>query len=224
MAQTTDNAYTVVGVQIAPNLRMNKIYIAAALAGAKVTKEHIGLDVQSFERGHPIGRSPSMKTEKGWLHESGAILRYIARRFPAAQLYGSDDFEASTIDMWVDFATTEMDPPAVHFLFVGLGAAPRTDAGIAEATSTISGPLAGVERALAGAKPYLVGSRLSIGDLAVFVSVDTYLRFGETAAVEIKKYPALIKWYTKVLQTERVQEALKAAGHDGTVPASLGSS
>ena len=115
-----------------------------------------------------------------------------------------------------------MDPPALHFLFVGLGAAPRTDAGIAEATATMSGTLVGVERALT-AKPYLAGLRLSIGDLAVFVSVDTYLRFGETAAAEIKKYPAVAKWYIKVLQADRVQEALKAAGHDATTPACLAS-
>src|SRR4051794_38088466 len=108
---------SLIGFKHPQNFRMTKNAIAAKLAG-------VALEMPEFTFGSnhtpafklncsPTGAIPVLQTEEGYLFESGAILRYIARSDRNnAFLYGRTTFEASQVDAWLDFTTTELDSAA----------------------------------------------------------------------------------------------------------------
>ncbi|RNE95775.1 elongation factor 1-gamma (EF-1-gamma), partial [Trypanosoma conorhini] len=104
------------------NARMHKILAAAALANVPVTlrpceygRENETADYcRNFS---PCGRYPVLQTEGGCVFESNAILRHIARLDRSGGfLYGRTPLEGSQVDMWLDFAATELDAAVVPFV------------------------------------------------------------------------------------------------------------
>lgn len=47
---------------------------------------------------NPLGKVPVVETSEGFLFESNAILRYIARLNSDSQLYGKNSYENSLVD------------------------------------------------------------------------------------------------------------------------------
>ena len=69
---------------------------------------------------NPLGRFPVLQTPEGYLFESNSIVRFIARNDKSNSfLYGRTPFESSQVDMWLDFAASEIDvcsqPYILHF-------------------------------------------------------------------------------------------------------------
>lgn len=202
------------------NARVNKILIAAAIAGIKVEFVSV-LTVEDKEAWalncHPQGASPVLQTEQGYLFESGAILRHIARLGKSAGLYGTTDFEASNVDAWIDFTTGELDTSTFAHLLHVFGVNVQTEEFLKGCTANICSALTGLDKWL-DIRTFLVGERITIADIAVFASIDTFLRVSAHAG-EIYKFKNLYRHYLTILHIAKVQEALKSVGHDGGIPA-----
>ncbi|EKF30475.1 elongation factor 1-gamma (EF-1-gamma), putative [Trypanosoma cruzi marinkellei] len=111
---------------------VHRVLLVAAYAGTrlKVVPVTIGKEneTESYRRNcHPLGRVPVLKSDEGYLFETNAIIRYLARterlygldgseRHPSPQhlvpyiLYGKSVQEAAEVDAWLDFVVTELDP------------------------------------------------------------------------------------------------------------------
>jgi len=208
-----------IGYQAPLNARLVKIHIAAAFAGVKVENVHVvgAIDCpESYAKNvHPLGASPALQTENGYLFESAAIMRYFGRLSKEA-IYGTTDFEASQIDGWVDLATSEADPN----VFTWFGPLFGNELS-AETKKSITAAYVSVLTALESwleIRTFLVGERISLADIAQWVALDTFLRLAETAA-EAYKFKNVYRWYLTVLHHPKVQEGLRAMSHDGLIPA-----
>ncbi|CUE91830.1 glutathione S-transferase, putative, partial [Bodo saltans] len=142
--------------------KAQKVLVVAAFAEVNVTSRHITVGVENEEasylrRCHPLGRLPVLQTDEGYLFESNAIVRFIAHHDKSNTfLYGRTPFEASQVDMWLDFATTELDTIGINFimnLFRGAEVPADQDT---KASDALTGLEAWLET-----RTYLVGERLS---------------------------------------------------------------
>lgn len=133
----------------------------------------------AFLAAHPFGTVPAAFSPGGvtGIFESNSILRAVARAGAEQRsLYGSDGYEASRIDGFLD-ANLVFAREAQVYLLAMDDMNGQTYARMARAYEFY---LAGVERALA-VGPYLVGSALSIADISFVCDFAQFLREGHYA-------------------------------------------
>eukprot|EP00796_Vickermania_ingenoplastis_P012020 gene12021-8275_t len=157
----------------------------------------------------PCGRYPVLQTDEGYIFETHAIVRHFGRLDASGmKLYGSTPFEASQVDMWIDFAVTEITNANKPFLYNFFHGAPVPECALA----TLEESLAGLERWME-TRTFLVGERLTIADIAVAFALQwTYrmnLQHGEALA---KKFKGAFRLYNTVMQQPKTVEVLKAQG------------
>lgn len=198
------------------NARSLKIFTAAAHAGVqletKVCECGVENETEFFAKNcSPCMRLPSLQTEEGYIFESNAIMRHIARLDKSGKhLYGSTPFENSQVDMWLDFATTELDANNMPFLLELFRGVPAP-----------AGSLAALEQSLAGlelwleTRTFLVGERMTIADIGIAFALQWVYRLcekhGEAMA---KKYKNAYRLYNTVMQQPKTVAVLKA--HNAT--------
>ena len=122
--------------------------------------------ITAFLNAHPFGTVPAAFSGDGstGIFESNSILRAVGR-LGAAQLplYGEDVYSASRIDSFLDASLVFGRDAQPYLLALRAGLpTPATHATAAAACTTC---LAGMERALAPAREFLVGTRLSLVDI-----------------------------------------------------------
>lgn len=120
----------------------------------------------AFLDAHPFGTVPAAFSGDGstGIFESNSILRAVGR-LGAAQLplYGEDVYSASRIDSFLDASLVFGRDTQPYLLALRAGLpTPATHAAAAAACTTY---LAGMERALAPAREFLVGACLSLADI-----------------------------------------------------------
>jgi elongation factor 1-gamma len=75
------------------NFRTNSILIAAEVAGVNVELVHTDYSstkTAEFKAKNPLGKVPVLETTDGFLFETAAILRHIAR--VSGKLYGENNY------------------------------------------------------------------------------------------------------------------------------------
>ena len=107
-----------------------------------------------------------LETDKGFIFESNAILRHVARTYKPA-LYGANNDEMALVDQWLDFATSEMDPPMKIILKPILGYTEFNPALKKSAMSSIFAVMRILDNHLK-MQTFMVGNTLTIADLAVY--------------------------------------------------------
>ena len=66
-------------------------------------------DGSDFLQINPLGMVPTLRTDEGdLLTENGAILQYVAERFPAANLAPRSGVERARLQQWLSFIGTEL--------------------------------------------------------------------------------------------------------------------
>lgn len=127
---------------------------------------------EAFLDAHPFGTVPAAFSPDGrvGVFESNAILRAVARlgaeRFP---LYGRDVWEASRIDSFLD-ATLVFGRDAQIYLLALLAGEPTPEIH-ARARDALATQLAGIDRALAPNRRFLVGDDVTIADVAFVAEI-----------------------------------------------------
>jgi elongation factor 1-gamma len=142
-----------------------KVLVTAKYAGVQV-------DFQAQEKieaeKSPLERPPVLETKEGHLFETAAIARYIAR--VGKKLYGNNEFEAGSIDQWIEFSATQIELPGAVWVFPILGYIPHNAAAVQKAKGDVRRALDILNKHLAS-RTFLVGERISLADIIVGISL-----------------------------------------------------
>lgn len=143
---------------------------------------------------NPEGKVPTLLIDGRRLTEVLAILYYLARRFPDARLWPSEDIEAQAQMLsWMSFAASTLHPSRARGPEHALKAYAMAD------------------QKLQG-KAWAVGDQYSIADIHLF---RLYWRFRGGAKPAAGTFLALEDHYARMLQRPAVQQTLRAEAAAG---------
>jgi glutathione S-transferase len=129
----------------------------------------------AFMKAHPFGTVPAAFSADGTvgIFESNSIMRAVARlgesRFP---LYGSDVYEASRIDSFLDASLVFARDSQIYLLALG---SENLSAEIhARARDGFKGYLAGINQALLPSREFIVGDHISLADICFVAELSLF--------------------------------------------------
>jgi len=191
--------------------RIQKILIAAKYAGVDIEFPafEFGKDnkTEQFMLKNPVGKIPVLETEQGFLFESNAIAKYVAKLDPKKSLFGSTELQAAQVDQWLDFTATEIDPPAYVWLLPIFGYGTYDAASNQEAVNKLKSALKALNFYLER-HTYLVGERISLADIVVAASLlPLYARVFEPRFRT--PFANVNRWFETVSQQDNFRSVLK---------------
>lgn len=147
---------------------------------------------ESFRAVSPMGTTPVLELDDGrLLTESAAILWFLGE---GTRFIPEDDFERAQVIRWLAFEQADIVAAVGGLRFRLLTG--RLAAGNPDARSRRSAGeeiLAALETHL-GASEFLVGSRYTIADIAVF----GYVHVAHEAQYDLGGHPSLLRWLERV--------------------------
>jgi glutathione S-transferase len=178
---------------LSPNAKRARIGLAET--GAPFEKREVNLlagqqKTPEYRRVHPLGRIPALDDGGVVVWESGAILLYLADRFPEAGLMPRPLAERGQVYQWLTFGETNIHAYMGPMGFQMLRKAPEArDQGILDrGRKRMPEVLAVLDRQLAG-KEYVVGA-FSIADCACAPWLDTAPALG----IDLTPYANVERW------------------------------
>lgn len=129
---------------------------------------------------------------------------------------GTNNFEASLVDAWLDLCATEFDPLHGHLVGSFIWGTPLP----ADFLSSAELVFAGVEaRIAASSTGHLVGGKLTAADIVVAFSLLPFYRSGtDFDELLATKYPASYKFHCDILSNEKIVAVLESAGNGVGLP------
>jgi len=152
---------------------------------------------------NPLGKVPVLKTPDGPIFESHAILRYLAHK-GKQNLLGKTAYEAALVDQWMEFASTQIEPPASTWLYPIWGLIPNNPAATNKAKGDIIRLLSVLNTHLSN-RTFLVGERVSLADICVSIN----LFYPYTTVLDLglrKKFTHTNRWFLTVLNQPEFKE------------------
>ena len=196
------------------NARGNKILAAAAFAGVKVEPKMVtNSDSEEFKKNcSPLGCTPVLETPEGYLFESNAILRHIARLDRSGALYGRTLFENATVDAWLDLCCSEFEPLMTHAFKSFFYGKPLPADFVADSELVFAGIEQWIEN-----RTYLVGERITIADICVAFSLQPFYRCSGHGEHFSTKFPNVFRLYNAVMKSETGATFLQTVGASAEV-------
>jgi glutathione S-transferase len=126
------------------------------------------------------------------LRESQTIVRYLAAKFDRADLYPADLQERALVEMWMDWAATDLYAaarPVFHAMIVN-APNPATAVAPAEGVASWTVQMQRLDTQLEHHGPFLRGERFTIADIPVGMVVNRWfaLRFDKPALPAVTAY------------------------------------
>lgn len=153
------------------------------------TGQHMSPEYKTI---NPYGKVPAMKDGDFTLAESGAIIKYMARKVKSP-LYPSELKERAVVEQWYDFVAFHVRTPfsRVQFnrMFAERLGQKKDEASIAFGLHILSTTLPQVEVSIKE-KGFVAGKGMSIADIALLSTLDP----SEAVNIDLSPYPALIEW------------------------------
>jgi elongation factor 1-gamma len=149
--------------------RTNKILVAAHIVEAPielVVVDHAKIKEPEFLKKNPNGKIPVLETKEGTLFESNSILRYVARIKKDKGLYGTNEYQESQVDQWLDWCGLELEPPLLHLMLPIFGWTEFDKDQNKKAQSDMMAVLRILDAHLK-VHNHMVGSSLTIADIAI---------------------------------------------------------
>ncbi|WP_224363856.1 glutathione binding-like protein [Hyalangium versicolor] len=175
-------------------------------ANAEATYTEVGpktkltRDGQNYREVYSLGLVPAVRTEDGeLLTENAAILQYVARRYPEANLAPADERGLTRLQQWLCFVGTELHKA----LFAPLLDPKAPEGAKAYALEKGQSRLAFLEKHLTG-REFLL-DRFSVADAYLF----TVLHWSMAAPVDLKQWPALASYFSRLRERPTIAKALK---------------
>ena len=145
-----------------------------------------------FKAINPYGKVPAMKDGDFTLAESGAIIKYMARKVKSP-LYPSDLRERAVIEQWFDFVTFHIRTPLSRVQFNRMFAEhvgqKKDEASIAFGLHILSTTLPQVEESIEK-NGLVAGKSMSLADIVLLSTLDPC----EVLEIDLSPYPALSAW------------------------------
>jgi glutathione S-transferase len=185
-------------------------HIVASEAGIPIELEKVDLAKHKTEGGqdyltiNPKGYVPALRLDDGSLLTEGpAIVQYLADQKPATGLAPA----AGTIDRyrlqeWLTFIGTEL-----HKSFGALFNPASSDDAKTTSKAAITKRLVYLNDQLAN-KQFLLGSNFTVADAYAF----TIVNWTNFVGIDLKPYPNIVAYMSRVGGRPKVHEALKAEG------------
>lgn len=164
----------------------------------------------------PFGRVPVLRHEGAEICETGAITRYLARRFERQDLLGTTPLEMAQVDQVIGIVDAYGYQPMVRKAFAH--AVFRPLVGEMPDVSVVAEGIAEAQRVLqkldsiAAESSILNGASLTLADLHLAPMMDYFLRVPEAADC-LALHPALRAWW----ETMRESSALRDTTPDFSV-------
>jgi glutathione S-transferase len=157
------------------------------------------LDGVDFFTINPLGLVPTLRTDDGEvLTENAAILQYIADQSPGSGIAPQGGIARTRLQQWLCFVGTELHKG----IFSQLLDRKMPDGGKARILEKGETRLAYLETYLTG-REFLL-DRFSVADAYLF----TALNWKIVTPVDIKKWPAVQDYYTRLKQRPNIARAL----------------
>lgn len=147
---------------------------------------------------NPLGKIPVLETPDGFIFESNAILRYLARSKRSEGLYGENEFQEGLVDQWLDFTSLELEPAVLQLILPIQGWIQYCKDRHKRAWNDATSCLKLLENHLK-VNAFMVGKKLTIADIAlVSVLVNPFkLIFEEKFR---KSIPNVTKWFESICE------------------------
>ena len=162
------------------------------------------VDSQEYRQINPMGKVPTIVEDGFILYESDAILRYLAAKFGAGDLWPHDERVRARADQWSDWQSKEFSPSLMPAFFGILRTAPekRDPVAIAESLAAAGAKMAVLDRHLA-TTPYVAGDRFTYGDITAGLAVHRWLNL----PIERPNMIGITTYYAKLKQRAASSEA-----------------
>ncbi|MEI2418380.1 glutathione S-transferase family protein [Orrella sp. JC864] len=164
-----------------------------------------GLDTPEYVRMNPNKLVPVIDDDGFILWESNAIVRYLASRHGAGELWPGDLRTRADADRWMDWQATEF-APGMRDAFMQLIRTPqdqRDDDLIAASVARSNRHALLLEDWLYN-RDYLTGKAFTVADIAVGAQAHRWLGL----PIERPETPRLQAWYQRISQRESAQGVL----------------
>eukprot|EP01099_Mayorella_cantabrigiensis_P007537 TRINITY_DN669_c0_g3_i1.p1 TRINITY_DN669_c0_g3~~TRINITY_DN669_c0_g3_i1.p1 ORF type:complete len:411 (+),score=117.53 TRINITY_DN669_c0_g3_i1:72-1304(+) len=189
------------------NLRSKKILVTAKYLGVDIETVDfkMGTDnkTKEFLQLNPLGKVPVLKTPEGPIFESHAILRFLAQK-GKRNLMGKTPYEAAIVDQWMEFASTQIEPPASTWLYPIWGLIPNNPAATNKAKGDLIRLLTVLNTHLAS-RTWLVGERISLADISLGVNLHPLYTAVLDAGMR-KKFTHTNRWFLTVFNQPEFKE------------------
>jgi len=156
-------------------------------------------DTPDYLRMNPNRTVPTIDEDGFVLWESNAIVRYLAARHGAGQLWPDDLRQRADVDRWMDWQTTEFSA-VMRNAFLELVRKPEAQRDAARIATSIqlSNQRARIlEDALAG-RHWLAGDAFTLADIAVGCAAHRWLLLPVSAPLERPDTPNINTWMARL--------------------------
>jgi len=192
------------------NPRGSKALIAAKYSGVEVQEIHVKIGEQTqssdFLAKNPVGKVPVLETPEGFIFESNAITRYVARLDSNTPLFGANEYESGLVDQWLDFALSEIELPMKVWLFPIFGLMENNVAATNKAKGDIRKVMDILNQHLAD-QTYLVGERITLADIVVACHLLPLFRKVLDPGFR-KPFNNVLRWFTTLINQPNFNEVL----------------
>jgi glutathione S-transferase len=187
-----------------------------------ITLEWIGepYELQKVQMGapdylkiNPLGQVPAMiDGDSGVMNQAGAILKYLARKYPEAELGSNGSLQdAYELDRWLAFLTGDVHPAFFPFFRPNrywIDDNEQALKSVKQASHMLIDRVFKHLDAHLDGKPHVVGDRRTIADPYAFAMV----RWGNALPNRLSDYANLDRFYHTMREDDGVQRALQQQG------------
>ncbi|KNH08061.1 elongation factor-1 gamma [Perkinsela sp. CCAP 1560/4] len=156
---------------------------------------------------HPMGKFPVAKTAEGYLFESNAIARYIARLDKGNTLYGASQYDTAQVDQWLDFVSNEVEPAAKVLIGLHSGFLPKNKEQEEAAWNSLLDVLKALDQQLE-VRTFLVGERITLADISLASLLEEFLRVCMNPE-KLRELVCLLRYVDTIVNQPNFAEIIK---------------
>jgi elongation factor 1-gamma len=183
------------------NFRANKIQVVSELLNIPITNNYVDMKTlkeKDFLKKNPLGKIPVLETADGFIFESNAILRYLARTKRAEGLYGENEFQEGLVDQWLDFSSLELEPAILQLVLPIQGWIQFCKDRHKRAWNDATAGLKILDNHLK-VNTFMVGKKLTIADIALVSVLVNAFKFVFEEKFR-KSIPNVTKWFDSICE------------------------
>ena len=163
-----------------------------------------------LENVQPFGQIPALIEGDFKMFESRAIIRYIADKHGAKDIYPTDFKKRAIVEQWLSVQQSNNGPAneiVFEFFFKAMRGGTPDESKVPEFTEKLNTYLAILEKQLASTNAFIAGENFTLADIS-YLSVFDYLLKVKQFANAFDNYPNLKRWWAASTSRPSWQKAI----------------